>query len=80
MTTDPVKDYSIKLEYIVEATGTSADMQALVEKIDDAAFGAMDIHCGGECCPLERGPHYVSGAYGSSTFNEGPYEWDEEAK
>jgi hypothetical protein len=75
----PVTDYSIEMSYIIEATGTGTDMQDLVSKIDDAAFGAMPIHCGDpECCPEPRGEHYVSGAYGSSTIKEGEYRFVEE--
>jgi hypothetical protein len=75
----PVADYSIEMSYIIEATGTRAEIEDLVTKVDDAAFGAMPIHCGEpECCPEPRGRHYVSGAYGSSEVKEGEYVFEAE--
>ena len=64
------ESFEVEFTYYVTMFGTKADAQAVVDKVDDAFYESLDIHCGSvECCPGPRGLTHVDGAVGSSTIN-----------
>jgi len=59
----------IQIEIIVEVDGTPEQVNALRDKIEEAAWSEIDINCGEpECCPDPIKPGQPSSAMGSSTI------------